>query len=163
MEKLASHIPDIWFDLYGRLIPGTIGTVIFLYGAGHYTTIPTLSDTLVILIVGYLVGHFSQPLASFFVKKVEGLYKNEKKYAKAPAQLRNVISKAHAEAVGFFNCFLLSIANLILLPKSLMTDVLPWAMFYLLIITFERVSTRNKKINRVDFIQKAAEVASSAI
>lgn len=156
METLADKLPDIWFDWYARLIPGTIGLTIYLLGTCHFQTIPDISQIFVIMLLGYLVGHIFQPVSSFVVKKIEGRFKNENKYAKAKSNTKirsssiRKVSKAHAEANSMFTSFLVCIPNLVYFFGQRIQYWIIAGMVYFILMTIERVYARDRKIQKLD-------------
>lgn len=155
METLADKLPDVWFDWYARLIPGTIGLTIYLLGIDYFCKLPDLSQIVAVMFGGYLVGHVFQPVSSFFVKKIENLYKNENKYAKAKSNTKiksssiRKVSKAHAEANSMFTIALVCIPNLIYFCGQIQYWI-AGGMIYFILMTFERVRARNIKIEKLE-------------
>lgn len=111
-DKIIGALPDIWFDWYARLIPGSFALGLYLYLSPSFCKPDEINavDVLVFLASGYAIGHFIQPLAEWLVKNVEGKYGNEGSYVEAKhdprigASLLNKVSKAHAEAVSMLAC-----------------------------------------------------------
>lgn len=68
--EFGFEVPDIWFDLIARLLPGT-GFVlsIILFNPYYYVGLPAW----LVIFLGYFVGLFTQPIASIlavqFLKK----------------------------------------------------------------------------------------------
>jgi hypothetical protein len=69
--KTEIQIPDLWFDFYARFLPGTafVGlarTFIFLK-----TTMPSLSESVILVFLGFLTALLTQPLSSRIVGGIE--------------------------------------------------------------------------------------------
>jgi hypothetical protein len=68
--KADLHIPDLWYDFYARILPGSL----FVFGLRYYylsiNTLPDLDEVVVLTIVGFVCGLFSQPVASRLTKAV---------------------------------------------------------------------------------------------
>lgn len=108
--KTELKIPDVWYDFYARLLPG-----IFLIFASRYFIqkewiVPVATETFLLVIAGYFLGLFFQPLASNIVKLVFKYTKPKisadkiaEVQAKVGAESRRskVLSKMQAETVFF--------------------------------------------------------------
>jgi len=67
------QIPDLWFDFYARLVPGTAfvaATRVWILGQ---TSMPGGVEAMVLAALGYLVGLVFQPLSSRLTAWVEEL------------------------------------------------------------------------------------------
>jgi tetrahydromethanopterin S-methyltransferase subunit C len=112
ISDVIEKIPDIWFDWYGRLVPGCIG--ILLYVITFEVDIKLVSsNAILIILIGYLLGHIIQPISSSIVNKTL----NNVVKRKSP-----IISKAYAEYVGFCS---MSIISFIVLFVYFVKNVFP--------------------------------------
>lgn len=104
IKSLTDKIPDVWFDLYARLIPGCIGIIFYVVTFSvNYEFL--INNILVLLFLAYLVGHFIQPLSSGLVNIwMKNIAKRK----------TNIVSKAYAELVGFNSVLIISLILLIL-------------------------------------------------
>lgn len=69
--KSELRIPDLWFDFYARLLPGTFFVALMRVCVFDKRTIPEGIEILVLLAVGYFVGLFFAPIASWVIGKIE--------------------------------------------------------------------------------------------
>lgn len=110
MDNVASKIPDVWYDLYVRLIPGSVfvASVLFVFGA--FPSIDSVASAVWILIAGYVFGFLLQPISAFAARRIEEwsgqVEARDKIRAVYPANHREtlVLSKQHAETVGMMGC-----------------------------------------------------------
>lgn len=112
MEKIFEQIPDLWFDLYARLIPGFffVLTICFLY----FDT--KLADQLLFLFVlSYVAGHIVQPAASLVARLFEyrifdrnGNIKKCRERFDAGSRESRLLSKQHAECACFASLSILT-------------------------------------------------------
>jgi len=115
MDSVASKIPDVWYDLYVRLIPGTIFIYAILFVVDRFPSIDSIVSAVWCLIVGYIFGFIINPIASFAAYRIESLVGQEKERNKVrpvfPAENREmlVLSKQHAETVGMIACSIFTI------------------------------------------------------
>jgi hypothetical protein len=98
-SSLAEKIPDIWFDLYARLIPGLIALFIYLFTFDKPVTF-LIDNIWLMLFTAYLAGHIIQPFSSGLLN----LFDKKLQAKKIP-----IVSKAYAELVGLFSCAIISI------------------------------------------------------
>ena len=69
--KAELHVPDLWFDFYARLLPGTAfvgGIRCLILGI---VDVPAWAEIFVILAIGYLAGLFTNPLGSRCAGRIE--------------------------------------------------------------------------------------------
>jgi hypothetical protein len=163
MKDIFKLLPDIHFDWYARLIPGTVGICVFLLNNNSYVD-KVLKNIPVVAALAYLIGHFGQSPASYVVKLFEEYFVEESentKYKKLKGQteltaLQNKISKAHAEAVGMVSTALVLLA--VLLCRFFSVEwkikdlgvggiVVALAVPALLGMMIERVFARKRKIS----------------
>lgn len=113
MEKIFEQIPDVWFDLYARLIPGffCVITAGFLF----FDIQPT-NQLLLIFVLSYVVGHIAQPIASLVARVLEyqifdrnGNIKKCRKYFDAGSRESKLLSKQHAECACFASLSILTV------------------------------------------------------
>src|SRR3954454_11699398 len=157
-DKLIGALPDIWFDWYARLIPGSLTLGLYLYFSDYKVPAEIKAvPVFVLLASGYVIGHLLQPAAESLVKVAERKHGHEKEYVVAKhdplvgPSLLNKVSKAHAEAVSMLSCALGLLGNTVwfwylghldLRQKMLAFSVLA----YLLFAAYERTSARDRKI-----------------
>ena len=102
-KEVADKIPDLWFDWYGRLLPGAL---LILLGIWKYnlSTEKVTENIWLIFAAGYLIGHLLQPFSSGLLQW---------KYDDLKGSKSKKLSKLYSELVGFFSCFLGSVIFLI--------------------------------------------------
>lgn len=161
--NIADHLPDAWFDFLGRLLPGVVVISLALIYLERTSAKILYENIGAFLILGYLIGHFLQPLGSFFARKAEEalLIDMPKVDIKVYRRLvdithplpRNILlaEKAYAEAVSFFSSFVACGAFVVYYwrePLDYWGWV--WVLWSLsLFLGFERVFARLRKIERV--------------
>ncbi|MEX3015592.1 hypothetical protein [Gymnodinialimonas hymeniacidonis] len=150
-----SKLPDVWFDVYARLIPGAtiIGLVLLKFGIFPDDT--TIGSATWIIFFGYVLGHLIQPATTFLtiqlIERNTGVL-SEKAEAyqvlKPESRGAMVLSKQHAETVGFFavalGCLFIPFSDEIALflqltdqPSAESANVrLPDRLFYALTMLF---------------------------
>lgn len=113
-RRLSSSVPDIWFDLYARLLPG-LGFVLAFIAMREINLFelgPTTVATSVV--VGFLIGHVIQPFSSqlaFAIETREGIGDvsvQVDKLLDARSRQILVLSKQHAECASMAAFCLLS-------------------------------------------------------
>lgn len=154
-DKFINKIPDIYFDWYARLIPGSIAVAsYFFFGNKAFSTNAT--DLFVYAFAAYVCGHIIQPLSSLIVvnlfERVSG--SNESTYAAAKknkdlASPVGKVSKAHAESVGMLSSCLLviAVAWYVFGLSNEWPRLLNFLIAYFFIASFERAWARRRKID----------------
>jgi len=151
-DQIAEGLPDVWFDWYGRFLPGLFGLSLY----GYLLALPNVikdNGVLGFLLAAYLIGHVLQPLSGFLTKLLESCFTNESRYKKAKQtsanpSLLNKVSKAHAEACGMLSCALALalVAFLAHDSPNLNLSYVAGAFVYFLAAFIERVNARRRKI-----------------
>jgi hypothetical protein len=119
--KADLQIPDLWYDFYARLLPGSLFVLGLRYFCFSIKSLPSISDFVVLMIFGFICGLFSQPIASkltwivdrlaekssgitdeFFIRKLQARLKPDSNSAR-------VLGKMHGEIIFFVQIFFLSI------------------------------------------------------
>lgn len=156
-EKLASRIPDAYFDWYARFIPGCIA--LFAYFVLNDLEFKvSLANMVLYGFMAYVCGNIVQPLVSFLIVRLEALFKSdpEGRYSSAKKDpkylvLVGKVSKAHAEASGM-------LATAILLAIVFFADRMSSVIgggvsaqgviiMIFLLMSVERVFARKRKIH----------------
>jgi hypothetical protein len=154
LNSAMDKLPDVWFDWYARLLPGTLGVLCFESAGGNLVDVPDAGRIPAILLIGYLVGHILQPLVGFITKFVERLLGKETKYAKAKLNkqmnpiLTTKVSKAHAEANSMLACAIVLALNAWFWHSTIATVSSGYLIVALtcLLGFIERVYARSRKI-----------------
>lgn len=121
--KADVTIPDIWYDVYARLMPGAA----FVFGTRYVVLpewkTPTPTELVTILLAGLFVGLVSQPMASWLVKALERRRWPNDNAAERIAQLEaqlgpesrhaKILSKAMGEAQFFSQLLWLTLVLLL--------------------------------------------------
>lgn len=160
ISKVIESLPDVWFDWYARLLPGSLGVVAFAYASGKLNAIPNAGEIVSILMLGYILGHLIQPLAGFLTKRIEVLHGKEEIYKRAK-QAKNSnqeslkkASKAHAEANSMLACALVLAFNSFWFWKMNSVKNMPcWfaaICVYCVAAGIERTFARARKIMDLD-------------
>ncbi len=145
IKSLTDKIPDVWFDWYGRLIPGCIGIIIYIsIFRDNYEFL--FKNFLKLLFLAYLIGHIFQPFSSglinFWMKDIS-------------KRKTKIVSKSYAELVGFISILIIALVLLILyiikntwlkLYDFLKTDYI--LLILLLILSLITVLLRRKALLR---------------
>lgn len=160
MTELANKIPDIHFDWYARIIPGTVALIYYFYISN---IIPEITTSLLLTygFFSYILGHIVQPMSSFGIKNIykrvecnESLFSTSKKNSDL-SKLIDLVEKSHAEATGMFSSFILVSLIFIYIKIiqnenfSLQTqEFISFAIIlYFLFASIERAKARKRKIN----------------
>ena len=111
----AINIPAVWFDFYGRLIPGIASVIVNfgLFGIAFSTL--SIAQIGAMGAMAFLIGHTVQPLSSFFARIYEDdLLNGREKIQVINSQLidtkemeSGIQSKQFSEAVGFLSAAIL--------------------------------------------------------
>lgn len=116
MEKVFEKIPDVWFDIYARLIPGFIFVLALKVSVFSDPTVPAWDQLLFLLILGYALGHIIQPIASVLSRTLEfRVFDREKnidkckKHFAADSRQARLLSKQHAECTCFTSLLVFTI------------------------------------------------------
>jgi len=112
-------VPDLWYDLYARLLPGGAFVAVIRVLILSKIDVPSYSELLVLGAAGYFCGLLSQPIASNVARLMERLSEQWKE--KDRLYVRNVqvrlgrgsreamiLSKMHGEVVFFSQLAVLS-------------------------------------------------------
>lgn len=154
-KDLFNKIPDVYFDWYGRLIPGIIAVFFYFYNSNTKPTV-TLSYILVYAIIAYTIGHIIQPLSSLILNFLQTIFKTDNKlYSKAKKKpelysLTLKVSKAYAESIGMLSSAILIILIMILTKKVDTISIL--VVIYFILSTIERTIARKRKIEDIEEI-----------
>ena len=116
-------IPEIWYDVYARLLPGTafVGALYFFFS--NSPQMPNGIGFLIALFFGYFIALVAQPLSSEITRWLEGKvlkhYRAEELYVeKIQKELDErqsmILSKMHGEITFFVQCMVLGIFLLII-------------------------------------------------
>jgi hypothetical protein len=166
--KAELNIPDLWYDFYSRLLPGFLFVLGWRYFYFSITAIPTLDELILLFVIGYFCGLFSQPIASTIIllvfRLVEVFQKDKiEKYFIRTVQIKigletnasRILSKMHGEVAFFIQVFLLSIilfsSGLFLFKEKLSYYylILPLLSFLLSLNVAYRRLKRAKEYNTV--------------
>jgi hypothetical protein len=174
ISDVAGKIPDSWYDIYVRLLPGSYFMLcMFLIGNNNLFDL-SWQQMIVILAVGYLFGHMTQPLSAklaYFVQRFNGI---EMRYYDAlnvvPYTSREsfIISKQYAESVSMSAFAILNfLLSLICFGGEKINQIVPWFRFGLpsgtgyIFLLFAFLSTlfsieRSTALNRrcIEFLKK---------
>lgn len=136
------NIPDLWFDFYARLLPGTaFGGMVWIFGLNK--AISSVSDIAVIVTYGYLAALIIQPLGSILAHWVEygferlnkhdGLYvKRMQKKLGADTRSAMILGKMHGEVTFFTQLAFLCIVYLFTVDNFLTPNAPPFGCCLLL-------------------------------
>ena len=151
--KLVEKLPDVYFDWYARILPGSYAAIFYSYLSSTWPSRPTFSVIVMYVPIGYIVGHVLQPISGKIVKTLETILKNEDRYRSAKStssvspSLLGKISKAHAEANGMMS---FAIATVIVCFINYENSQNSWVhgllIMYCLWAAWERVVARSRKI-----------------
>ena len=151
--KTELKIPDLWYDFYARLLPGT-AFIATLYILWHRTpSWPTVPQALILAAAGYFCGLVSQAVSSeisrwvelLVVKMKKGRNKKKKKEDKLYVEKiakkltdheSKILGKMHGEVAFYTQCFLFSLVllGLQIFPRfNLKQD---WTLIIVAIIVF---------------------------
>jgi hypothetical protein len=140
------EIPDLWYDVYARFLPGTIFTFAIRYFLLDITTIPTGIEIIMYIGAGYISALITQPIASLITdqidkwilrsKKKEMLFFRQAQKALGPGnQYSKIFSKMHGEVTFFIQVALLSILyfliELIFHSDTSYSLLIPWVISFL--------------------------------
>lgn len=121
MSDIAElKVPDLWYDVYARLIPGTAFVGLSRLLILGKLDVPSATEVGILAAMGYAVALLTQPFASRLAGGVERLAEQRRKVnrhhvRKIQATLGRgsreamIISKMHGEVVLFCQLFLLAI------------------------------------------------------
>lgn len=109
-------VPDLWYDVYARLLPGTafVGAAYYLFSTAPKT--PDVVGVLIALLCGYFFGLVAQPVSSrimglvhYIVAKPRGENRLYVKMIQKELDDRQsmILSKMHGEATFFVQCAVL--------------------------------------------------------
>lgn len=167
-EKLVDKIPDVFFDWYGRLIPGVFVVMLYYFECGSLPAKIKGIELFLLGVIAYIIGHFLQPLSSRIAVclRKQNL---EVRYRKAIGQDRikstALVTKAHAEAVSMFSSALGAIAVWVLCSLK-DSDAAGCHLFVVAAIVaalgFERADARDRKIRELLLGSKVSATRSAA-
>lgn len=167
-EKLVDKIPDVFFDWYGRLIPGVFVVMLYYFECGSLPSKIRGTELFLLGAIAYIIGHFLQPLSSRIAVclRKENL---EVTYRKAIRQDRikstALVTKAHAEAVSMFSSALGALAVWVLCSLKDSSSAGCHLFVVAAIVAalgFERVDARDRKIRELLLISKPWTTRSAA-
>lgn len=128
--KTEFRIPDLWYDFYARLIPGTAFIVALRIFSFNNKSVPESNEIFMLLGAAYFAGLMTQPLASRLVSKIDDfaqwIYSKEKEAVTGDNWTRKlqfqlgrtsrdslILSKMHGETTMFVQIGVLSIVFII--------------------------------------------------
>jgi hypothetical protein len=117
-EKVGGLLPEVFFDIIGRVIPGSI--ILGLYGFGLLGVDQKAIEAVAWILSAYLIG-FSIDIFMNGLLTLVGLLDNSKrikKIKKLSQYDRSVIVKIIAEEVLFSSCSLISLVTIIVPPLN---------------------------------------------
>ena len=113
-------IPDLWFDIYARFLPGAGFIAALYYMAGGTRNITTL-EVIMLIFVGYLAALVIQPISSEitsklhdYVAKHNHLHRLYVRVITKKHDPKRILSKMHGETTFFAQASLLSLILFIL-------------------------------------------------
>lgn len=151
-ESLAGKIPDVYFDWYARLLPGSIAVAYYFFVSDTTPSI-TASYLFLYAAIGYAAGHIIQPPSSFLIRTFKRVLRSdEDKYNSVKTDISldrqsRLVSKVYAEAVGML--------SLSMLLTIIATYLEKWDFFTFLIVVYfffssvERTWSRKIKIDNI--------------
>jgi hypothetical protein len=137
--KTELQIPDLWYDFYARFLPGSVFvflTRLFVLGT-PYTSVPTVSELIVIAFASYLVGLLVQPSSSVVLKRVhkwaekrnkveEGFVSRIQHELGSESNESKILSKMHGEVAFFMQLTILGVLFIALMIGNSRPD---WIYF----------------------------------
>lgn len=113
-------IPDLWFDFYARILPGSAFVAVAVYYVIGLETSPSALEALLAVFAGYFIAMLTQPFASRMTRRVERFADwlrklNEDHVLQAQQALGRdtrralLLSKMHGESTFFVQIALLSL------------------------------------------------------
>lgn len=120
--KTELTVPDLWFDLYARALPGSAFVGVARCALLGNCTVPSATEMLALLAVGYFAALLSQPLASRLCGWIERLAERlagnrDRLFVRRTQELLGsesrrsmIISKMHGEVTFFVQLAVLSVA-----------------------------------------------------
>ena len=159
-------IPDLWFDVYARLLPGAAFVAVIRVVLLGNSEVPNATELFVLAFAGYLFALISQPISSRLAKIVEHYAdKAAKEYngyvAYVQGRLKRnsreamILSKMHGEVTFFCQMAVLSSVFQIIQVFYANTKT-PWAPWVLIIpflfvaLAFEVAERRVGKAKKYD-------------
>ena len=115
MNNTIAKLPDIWYDFYGRLLPGAYGVSFFQLFVLGQSIEATLENFLYIMISGYLLGHIFQPISSMIILWRERKHDPDDQKGQVNSEMgpetraAHLLSKAHAEGAGMVSFFIFTL------------------------------------------------------
>ena len=116
--SIADHLPDAWFDILARFVPGAFTLGVWHYYKDEFPLRVGFEHPSILLAMAYVIGHFLQPVASWIARRAEPIvleYDDLRRWkwlkpafdeikGSSASLSRNVklAEKAYAEAVSFF-------------------------------------------------------------
>jgi hypothetical protein len=64
MIKVDFNPPDVWYDFYARVLPGTTFAAYLFFVFSAKPDVPNGSGIIILLMVGYVAGFITQPLST---------------------------------------------------------------------------------------------------
>jgi hypothetical protein len=161
------RIPDLWYDFYARLVPGTAfvaAVYVFRLGAAAW---PSTLQTVILGLAGYFTAIITQPISSRvtgwihdLAAKVAGV---ERLFVRRSARAldlgqQQILSKMHGEATLFVQ---LSVFSVILIAHQALldNDGPRWFWFALAAVAFvlEALEVAHRRIKRAQDLTLASQ------
>jgi len=140
-------IPDLWFDLYARLLPGTLFVAFIRVVVKEIITIPTIIELVLMIFFGFLCALVIQPFSSIITSKIQKFaeWKHDQKMEKDTVRKIQykigrdsrdsmIISKMHAEVTFFVQIALFVIISLFY--QLIFDEVIYSWLFYIITCIF---------------------------
>lgn len=155
-------IPDLWYDVYARLLPGSAFVAIAYLLFAPNPEIPTTSGIFLLLCAGFFTGLTAQPISSELtawihhcVARVHGEERLFVDIVRARLDERQVsiIDKMHGETTFFVQCFVL---GLLLCAIRLLSSSIPattpsivWIFVASVFFLFGAIEFSDRRFRRV--------------
>ncbi len=167
------RIPDVWYDFYARLVPGSVVVAAFYVLMCEKTIQPDGWEIVLILASGYVLSLFSQPISSRLTgglhRLSESIYGKNRTYVReiqrklgTTSRQSMILSKMHGEVTFFVQMFVLSLALLAIdkfgsvhWPAPL--PALCWFIVAFLVAAFEVALRRLKRAIDVEMTMSAVK------
>lgn len=123
--KVELQVPDLWYDFYARVLPGTAFIAALRYVVLGTTSTPSVTEIIAILWMGYFSALLTQPLASRLTGWIERLAKTiagepDRLYIRRVQEVLGsdsrkamILSKMHGEVAFFVQLGLLTLLTLL--------------------------------------------------
>lgn len=137
--RTSTRFPDLWFDLWARLMPGVAFVALLRFFVLDHAWLPSIRGLLATLAAGYFIGFLTQPASAWLAVQVQDRLARSKGRDQGAGYWRSVcrargrgdddsrtLRRMHGEIVAFIQIAVLSLLLLVCAAASQLEATYLW-------------------------------------